>query len=135
MSANPTAWPASSGDEFVLRRWLAAFWGAAMVALLVAPIAALPGGPDGSMLDVPAARYWRLVVAAAGVATLLGAATGRRRWGWVTLAAAPLLVGLGLWEHTELAGPWWEAWWRPALGVALIGVPAWLLTGRELGSA
>lgn len=25
------------------------------------------------------------------------------------------------------------AWWQPALGCALVGVPAWLLLGRGLG--
>lgn len=130
VDAGSVGWPGvRPSAEAPLRRILAAFWGVALLGVLLLPMISLPEDLGGAAvpLEPVAARYQRLVLATTGVVSLIGAATGRRVWGWVAVTSMPLLVGLGVWEFAELGGPWWQSWWRPAFGVALVVVPAWLL--------
>ena len=116
-----------SGDDGPLRRILAGMWGVAMMALLLAPSLSPTEGFGFSEVETPPARYERMVLATAGLASIIGAVRGTRVWGWVVVVGIPLLLGLGAWEAIAHPGAWWQVWWRPALGCTLVAVPAWLL--------
>lgn len=113
------------------RRLVALSWGALLVLLTGVPlVVALAQGSDP--YDVadstfPAPAWLTFGVLGVGLLTLVAAVSGRRRVGWVLLAAAPVVMMLAGLVNLDLSGSFTSPLWRVAAFGLVALVPAALL--------